>query len=112
MVRAAGLRLERALGCSAERRYPRWLFQEEADHLAAGVRPAGLGIRSSGTPTRPCVADSVKHPMLQYRAPTLIGLNGPGVIYPARSLAPADGGPEIRRGFRLGNDLVAVNRVE
>jgi hypothetical protein len=99
-------------GVLAERRGRSWVLEEEAHHLATGVGPVGLGVRSLSAPAGPCVAGSVKDPLLQHRSPAFVRLNGAGVLYPAQSLAAADGSPEIRSSLRLGNDLIAVDGVD
>jgi hypothetical protein len=89
----------------------RSVLKEEAHHLATGIGPAWLGVRSGSAPPEPCVAGAVKDPLLQHWSPAFVRLNGAGVTYPARSLAAADSGPEIRCELRLRNDLIAVDGV-
>jgi hypothetical protein len=88
------------------------VLKEEAHHLATGVRPARVSVRSSRAPAGPCVASSVKDPLLKNRSPAFISLNGASVTDPARCLAAADSGPKIRRSLRLGDDLIPVDGVD
>ena len=71
------------------------MLEEEAHHLATGVRPAWLRVRPGHAAAGPCVAGSVKNPLLEHGTLALVGLNGAGVADPARSLAMADDGPQI-----------------
>jgi hypothetical protein len=51
----------------------------------------------------------VKDPLLQERAIAFVRLNGAGVAYPAWRFTAEDGGPEIRRSLRLGDDLITID---
>src|SRR4051794_7517603 len=87
------------------------LLQEEPQHLAAGVRPARVGIGPGRAATRPGVAGSVKHPLLEDGTPALVSLDGASVGGPALSLPTAHRRAEICPCLGLGNDLIAVDRA-
>lgn len=57
------------------------MLEEEPHHLATGVGPAWLGMRSGRTAAGPGVAGSVENPLLHKRSPTLIFLNDAGVTH-------------------------------
>ena len=87
------------------------MLEEEAHHLATGVGPAWLGVRSGGATAGPRVAGPVQDPLLQNRSPALIHLNRAGVTHSSGCLTASDGDPKIRRRLRLGNDLIPVDGV-
>jgi hypothetical protein len=57
------------------------------------------------------VAGSVQNPLLQNRSPILVRLHRARVTNSARRLSGRDGCSEMRRSLRLGDDLIAVHRV-
>src|SRR3954453_13497862 len=87
------------------------LLQEEPEHLAAGIRPARVGVGAGRAPTGPGVAGSVKHPLLEDRTSALVSLDGASVGGPALRLPAVHGWAEIRSCLRLSDDLIAVNRA-
>src|SRR3954453_5233638 len=88
-----------------------FLLQEERQHLAAGVRPARIGVGAGLAPTGPGVAGSVKHPLLEDRTSARVSLDGAGVRGPTLRLPAVHGWAEIRPCLRLSDDLIAINRA-
>ena len=86
--------------------------EEEADHFAAGVRAAWLGVRSLRAPAGPGVAAAMQRPMLQDSPAALILLTHAGVFDPAKRLTPVHGARQVCAGFGLCDHLVAVNRTD
>ena len=75
------------------------------------IGTAWLGVRSCSAAAGPCVAGSMQNPLLQNRSPILVHLHCAGITNSARSLAGRDG-CWIRRSLRLGDDVIAVHRVD
>src|SRR5687767_5152452 len=63
-------------------------FQEEQNHLAAGIGTFGIGIRSRRTPARPSMTRSVQHPSLKHDTTTVVSVGASGVIDATYRLAP------------------------
>src|SRR3954447_3543157 len=54
----------------------------------------------------------MQSPLLQNRSPILVRLHRACITNSARRLSGRDGCAKIRRGLRLGDDLIAVHRVD
>src|SRR3954469_11422111 len=80
------------------------LLQEEAQHLAAGVRPPRVGVGSGLTSTRTRVAGPLENPVLQDRTVGRVGLDRPGIADPTLRLAEDYRGAQVRSGLRLCDD--------
>ena len=98
-----------AVGSARERRR---LLAEKAQHFARGVGAAGLGIGARRAAAGPGMAGAMKHPLLQHRTTALIRLDASDIADTAGRLAPADGEAEVRRRLCLGNDLIAIDRID
>src|SRR4051794_9860637 len=85
------------------------LLQEEAQHLAAGVRPPRVGVGPGLTSTRPGVARPMKHPLLKDKTSALVSLDGAGVGGPSLRLPAAHGWAQIGPSLRLSNDLITID---
>jgi hypothetical protein len=92
-----------------------WLLsavEEEAHHFATGVGATRFGVRSGRAATRPSMAPAMQDPLLQQGSTGLIRLGRAGEAYPAWRDSLADFGLKTSRGFRLRNDLVAVDGID
>ena len=58
------------------------------------------------------MAGSMQNPLLQNRSPILVRLHRAGITNSARRLAGPDGCSEMRSSLRLGDDLIAVHRID
>jgi hypothetical protein len=58
------------------------------------------------------MAGSMQNPLFQNRSPILVRLHRAGITNSARRLSGRDGCSEVRRSLRLGDDLIAVHRVD
>src|SRR4051794_40838920 len=99
----------RPLGCCLGMR----VVEEEAEHLARGVGPAGISVRSGRAPTRPGMAATMDKPLLKERLATGVGVQGTAIGMPAGYLTTLRPGLQASgcRRLRLRDDLVAIARV-
>src|SRR6266498_5173488 len=84
------------------------VIQEEAQHLARGVRPLRIGVSARGAATRPCVAGSVDVPLLEDCPPARVGVDGAGVGMSSRYPTMMHVCLQARSNFRLRDDVIAV----
>jgi hypothetical protein len=102
------------LGCSSlvtMSRVSVLAFQEEPNHLSAGIGTFGIGVRSRRAPARPSMTRSVKHPLLKHDTTTVVSVGASGVADAACRLAPAYDRAEFGLTLRLSDDLISVYRV-
>jgi ABC-type cobalamin transport system permease subunit len=63
------------------------MLEEEAEHLARGIGPAGISVGASLAPTGPSVAATVDHPLLENGLAISGGVQGAAVGMPAGHLS-------------------------
>ena len=84
-----------------------WTFQEESNHLTAGIGTFGIGVPSRRAPARPSMTRSVKHPLLKHDTTTVVSVGAAGVT-DARQTAPAYDRAQLGLTLRLSDDLISV----
>ena len=88
------------------------MLKEKADHFAAGIRAAWIGVRSIRAATRPCVPRALQDPVLERRSSYVVGVDRADVADAACGPAANNGGLEAGRRRGLGNDLVAIHGMD
>src|ERR1700722_13107346 len=86
--------------------------QEEADHLPAGVGSARVRVGTADTAAGPSMARAVKDPLLKDLPASVVELDRAGVGHAAWRLAMRHHLGQRRLLPCLGDDVVAVDRVD
>jgi hypothetical protein len=91
---------------------PGRMLKEEADHFPAGIRSACIGVRALRTAAGPGMVGALQDPLLQNRSPAVIALDRANEAHAALRSAANDGCLEICPELRLGDDVVAIQRID
>src|ERR1700690_1226351 len=77
------------------------ISEKEADHLAAGIWPACVGVGSVRAAAGPCVTEAMNHPLLQNLVAARVGVHSAAVASASRRLSLADRKLKIRHRIGL-----------
>src|SRR5277367_3079789 len=88
------------------------MSQEEADHLSAGVGSARVRVGAADTAARPSMAHTVQDPLLKDLPAGVVELDRAGIGHAAWRLAMRHHLRQRRLLPCLGDDMVAVDRVD